>query len=459
MFRHAEEAGATTSIQGRRRVTKKRSLKPSEYGGIILGFEPARTDTIQAYLAIGGVISESFSSQDWNLQHREMVYFARQGDQPILFGAGVLQKRGAGGGTKRVNMRLLESVTFDRPVHAYEAEGAETLGLAISTANSIRRFDANGWKQLSNLIKELRPEHAKRLEELARFREGSTSTDIESTRASRLSEERDAIGLALDIAGLDRKAILRTAAPERIDTATSVLDLIAAQPIAERSLIENDSRALKIALDSPHASAQFCGDRGREVRTYVLDGTPLETAMGVDLLLYQEQYNSFLLLQYKAMENDKNADGWSYPVRGTNLTSQLQLMESVRKGIPFNLPRKLRDQRLSEEPFYFKFCERRALLPSDEGLAAGITMSAPHLAHFLSLPEAIGVNNSVRVGYGNCPRYFNNTEFVSLARGGWIGCQGATTDAIARIIAAREEGRIAILAVIKGLALSAENRR
>lgn len=436
----------------------RRTLRPEEYGGIILGFEPTRTSTIEDYLASGYVVSESFSSQDWNLQNREMVYFARQGDVPSLFGAGVLRKRGSGGGTKRINMRLLEFVLFEHPISAKEAANPETLGLAISTADNIRRFDAENWRQLTDLIKTLRPEHAQRIDELARQRVASLSSIQHDTRTSRLSEERDALGLALDVAGLNRQTIFRTATHERIDAATSVLEMIDAQPIAERTLVESDSAALRIALETAFANARFVDDRGREVRTYVLDSTSLETATGVDLLLYQEHYKSFLLLQYKAMEKDQIVRGWSYLVNNTNLLSQLQTMERLLQVLPFEEPHDLRDQRLSEEPFYFKFCERRALQPSDEGLAAGITLSAPHLAQFLSLPEAVQQGHGQRVGYENCPRYLNNSEFVSLARGGWIGCQGATTEAIAQIVSARVQSRIAIVAVVKGLELKAQNR-
>lgn len=434
------------------------TLRPQDYGGMILSFEPARTDTIEEYLATGYSVSESFSSQDWNLQKREMVYLARQGNCPSLFGAAVLQKRGGGGGTKRVNMRFAESVLFERPISADEAANPDILGLSISTANNIKRFDAPGWRQLNDLVKMLRPEHEQRLSELARLRVADLLSIPHDTRTSRLSEERDALGLALDVAGLDRQTILRAADHGLMNVAASVLDLIDAQPIAESSLIESDSAALRIALGATVATARFHDDRGREVRVYVLDHTPLETAMGVDLLLYQEHYKSFLLLQYKAMEKDRIVKGWSYLVNGTNLLPQLQTMQRIREALPFEAPHNLRDQRLSQEPFYFKFCERRALQPSDEGLTAGITMSAPHLAHFLNLPEAVLQGHGQRVGYENCPRYLNNSEFVSLARGGWIGCQGATTGAIARIVAARERGRIGIVTVIKGLELSAQNR-
>jgi hypothetical protein len=43
------------------------------------------------------------------------------------------------------------------------------------------------------------------------------------------------------------------------------------------------------------------------------------------------------------------------------------------------------------------------------------------LSQFISLPATVGKDGSLSVGYHNCPRYLNNTEFVQLAQTGWIG--------------------------------------
>lgn len=77
-------------------------------------------------------------------------------------------------------------------------------------------------------------------------------------------------------------------------------------------------------------------------------------------------------------------------------------------------------------------------------------MSAPLVEDFLSLPEATQQGHGRRIGYENCPRYFNNSEFVMLARAGWIGCGAAITNLMTNILTVREEGRSAILAVVGG---------
>ncbi len=325
-------------------------------------------------------------------------------------------------------------------------------------AYDIKRFDPGNWHVLNDLVRGLRPHLAYRLDELTLLRTAVGGQEPIDSRTTRLAEERDAIGLALDIAGVDRKKLFRSVKRIDAENATSILDIIDAQPIAERSIIEGDRAALQLALSGESASASFKDDRRREVRIYVLDSTPLETATGVDLLLYQHGYQSFLLVQYKAMSYDHAGGTWTYRVTGSNVEEQLKAMARVRDALPQSAPRELRHLRLSEEPFFFKFCERRALNPSDEGLSAGLTMTAPALQHFLGLPEA-RTGQSLNVGYANCPRYLNNTEFVGLAKAGWLGSQGAATGAIAKILAAREQGRIGILAVVQGLEMTARNRR
>ena len=41
-----------------------------------------------------------------------------------------------------------------------------------------------------------------------------------------------------------------------------------------------------------------------------------------------------------------------------------------------------------------------------------------HFEEFIAMPQAKdGPKGGVRIGYKNCYRYFNNTEFVTLAKG------------------------------------------
>jgi hypothetical protein len=83
------------------------------------------------------------------------------------------------------------------------------------------------------------------------------------------------------------------------------------------------------------------------------------------------------------------------------------------------------------------------------------------LSQFLTLPDAKGQHGGLRVGYDNCPRYLNNTQFVDLARDGWIGGDHKAYQLVTQILAAgKTDGKSAMFAVIKGSgATTASDRR
>jgi hypothetical protein len=50
-----------------------------------------------------------------------------------------------------------------------------------------------------------------------------------------------------------------------------------------------------------------------------------------------------------------------------------------------------------------------------------------------------------------CPRYLNNSQFVELARDGWIGCDRSAYEFIRSVLEANQAGgRLAMLAVVQG---------
>ncbi|HEX8612746.1 MAG TPA: hypothetical protein VF800_15775 [Telluria sp.] len=432
---------------------KKEALSPAEYGGFVLAFEPTRTEKISEYLNRFAEVSESFSTDDWTFEHCELVLLVRRNPSLQIFAAALMRTMGGGGGTRRTKMRMGDPVLFNPPILSPLPLQSLQLHELVSTAENLKRVDAATWANILSLMKSSRPALATEIDLLVKRRTEDRRLIGDGERINRLAEERDAIGLCLDIAGGDRMGVLRSAKTGNMDRAKSILDLLDAQPIAERSIIEHDAKIFESLCSGKFGSGRFPTSHGREVRTYVTDGTPIETATGVDLLIYQEAYDSFLMLQYKGMHHNTVVPGWSYRVDGSNLDQQLGVMNSIRlamPAVPATLSAPIRDQRLNDEPFYFKFCERTRPNARDDSLVRGITISAPHLEHFLNQPEATSQGHGRRVGYENCPRYLNNSEFVALTRAGWIGCRTPTSTMIAAILNARSEGRAAIFAVIEG---------
>ena len=148
----------------------------------------------------------------------------------------------------------------------------------------------------------------------------------------------------------------------------------------------------------------------------------------------------------------KGNDGWVYKISPTsNLHAQLNRMAAFRsatESLPSSSPT-LWSYRLNDQPFYFKFCEQFRPDARDDALIRGITLCETHLREFLTLPEAQGPKGGLTVGYNNCPRYLNNTEFIQLARVGWIGAGMQAVAFLAKVLKSNQKGgRAAMLAII-----------
>jgi hypothetical protein len=189
-------------------------------------------------------------------------------------------------------------------------------------------------------------------------------------------------------------------------------------------------------------------EQGRQVRVHVTDKTKLETILGTDLLIYQSLYNSFILIQYKLMDylTKGTVRGWSFKP-DAQFDQQIRTISGIRnKCIAVSEEKSEWDFRLHNEPYFFKFCERRNNSSREDSLVKGINISFSHLEKYLDFNKQV---KDVRIGYQNCSRYFNNSEFISLARNGWIGSSDKASDCIAKVLEeSRKAGRTTVLAIV-----------
>lgn len=424
------------------------------YSGYFLAFEPRRTEKILVNLHNPGEASESFSAMDWTFERREVALLSLTPGEACVDAIVLMDRMHGSGGTGKLKMRMWSPILINRSIKPGEMADAFNPRDRICTAETFRRIPHTEWLLVLDAIKHVRPEIAGRLDTLLEMRGEQHRMSGDDARTLRLVEQRDAIGLILDMATMDRQTILRAARYEKIDAAQSALDILDHEPLQEQDLIRKDQAIFGKLLTSDMRGARFVGPGGREVRVHVYDKKPLETVLGIDLLIYQEAYRSFLLLQYKNMKakSDDEGKSWSYLV-DPQLQKQIQTIERAVGAIQ-RQPQSvsgLMDWRLNSEAFYFKFCESTRPDARDDALVAGITIGYSHLKQFLGLPESIGEHGGQRIGYHNCPRYLNNTQFVDLARDGWIGCDQQGFALISDILAAGQEGgKVAMLAVIDG---------
>ncbi|MDB5990558.1 MAG: hypothetical protein JWQ10_1961, partial [Herbaspirillum sp.] len=435
------------------------------YSGFVLTFEPERTQWLAEKLYPGAELKESFSALDWTFERRELVLLVLSITPMSISAIALMERMHGSGGSGKLKMRMSNMVIFDEPVIESEFLIADVSSV-ICTPETLKRTDPISWEALIIELCQRRPEYANSIHHLISSRETERRILGQSNRVARLNEQRDGLGLALDIGQIERAAVMKTIKVEKIEAATSVLDLLDALPVQESSLIEHDAKIFRVLLgEQTYRSGIFSDYSDRSVRVYVADKTILETVLGIDLIIYSTCYENFLLLQYKKM--DKVGYGWTYPISPTsNLHSQLSSMARFRNTASASVtspPPSLWSYRLNEDPFYFKFCEEFRPDARDDSLVPGITLSENHLREFLALPEAKGPMGGIAVGYHNCPRYLNNTEFIQLARVGWIGAGRQSTALLKHVLDEnRKGGRAAMLAIVdipKGKSASGRARR
>jgi hypothetical protein len=436
----------------------KKSDKERERSGFVLTFEPGRSERIDTELRYRShKATETFSSVDWKFHPKELVLLSFSFGYDLgvrdrtIDGAVLMERMTILGATGKLKMRLHSPVMFEEPIELKELPSALRRPQLFSTSFNVRRIEPETSQELLDRIKALRPSYAAQLDHLVKSQFEDRRIFPVTERNQRLMEQRDAIGMAVQVAGLDRDRLLKSLDASKVDTADSALDLLDSEPIQEQDALRIDQAVFGALLTQGMKHARFSNERGAQVRIHIYDRKPLESVLGIDLLIYLALYKAYILVQYKMMKRARRKDGgWYYPVDEHLLTQLSAMNRAAALMQPVAAPPiPMGDWRLSEEVFFWKFCKATRMSDSEGSLVHGITLSRPHLESFLQLSESQGKSGARRIGYENCMRYLTTSQFVELARAGWIGGGGSARVLLEEMLEANQSGgRQTILAIV-----------
>jgi hypothetical protein len=105
--------------------------------------------------------------------------------------------------------------------------------------------------------------------------------------------------------------------------------------------------------------------------------------------------------------------------------------------------------RLSENPFYLKFCPRIVFDPDKPDLIRGMYMSIDYWKILKGHPGTVGQRKGRMLTFENAGRYLDNTSFMALVANAWIGTNPNQTDVLSQIVKAILEGHRSIIVAIK----------
>lgn len=300
---------------------------------------------------------------------------------------------------------------------------------------------------LLNEISKLAPETTSIL---SKYNEARTERikSLPSKVKDTLAEQKEAVATAMTIAGIDRGELQGWDVTENQEP-TSFLDGLEQVRLREDPMVINDLTTLpgyKTLKTTPFSSVVFENDKSK-LTVVLANRLPLEQQLGVDLIYYNETFSCFLMIQYKAME--KEGDDAVYRFPNTQLTEEINRMDGVLselKKAPSNS--EVDGFRLNESPFFLKMCPRIVFNPDNIGLIKGMYLPLEYWKLLSNHPTMVGPKGGSRLSYKNVRRYFDNTEFVTMASGGWVGTNISQSKLLEKAIKSTlESGRSVVFAV------------
>ena len=263
-----------------------------------------------------------------------------------------------------------------------------------------------------------------------------------------LAEQKEAILTAMAIAGIDKKEISGWDVPK--DTLhVSFLSGLPNARLREDQAVVNDLSVLpgyeKIAA-TIHGSTVFENNKSR-LTLVLANRLPLEEQTGADLIYYNETFQCFLLVQYKMME--KEGDEYVFRFPNLQLTEEISRMDTLLSEIAkINDDEQADGYRLNDNPFFLKICPRITFDPDHVGLSAGMYLPLDYWKRISVHPALVGPRGGSRLSYRNVRRYFDNTEFINIAIGGWVGTHTQQSSLLINVIRETiQSGRAAIIAI------------
>lgn len=264
----------------------------------------------------------------------------------------------------------------------------------------------------------------------------------------KLAEQKEAVATAMTIAGIDREELQGWDFNENSEP-SSFLDGLGQVRLREDPMVINDLSNLpgyNALKNTPFNSVVFENNKSK-LTVVLANRLPLEEQLGVDLIYYNETFSCFLMIQYKAMEKEGEDAVYRFP--NDQLDKEIKRMDGVLIELKKSSANTEADGfRLNENPFFLKMCPRIVFNPDNVGLVKGMYLPLEYWKLLSNHPTMAGAKGGLRLSYKNVRRYFDNTAFVTMASGGWIGTNINQSKFLVKAIRSTlESGRAVVFAV------------
>ena len=344
----------------------------------------------------------------------------------------------AGTGLVRLNMNELQPIA--RPIKFDELMA----GIDSRIRRHLKRYLAKGGipppKTLEEFVRrmfELDPAISDRL---AGFlsKEPAAWSRLSSEAQFNLALQKESLALALKLADIQPDELAKWDLSE--EPQQSFLEGLPGTYAREDTMLLRDFSMLPgfDAIDETthYGTKVFESTRDPPTRVTIImaNRQPLEQQTGADLIYFNETYRSFTMVQYKAMERGHNGPEFRWRP-GDQFTKEIERMEQFL-ALLGTIPSGTSPQgfRFSQNPFFLKFCSRVIFNPDQHDLVSGIYLPLELWKRLHHSGRLKGEKGGNVLTFANVGRRINNTEFINLVRGSWVGTSIEQSMVLANVI-------------------------
>lgn len=453
------------------RPTRAPIAMPTKTTGLLLHFDEERRSDLIKDKVEGGYesFSDALSIPDWELGQLNIALLGFTNSSIDYI---ALARKGKRVVTSKNRIDFSGLVNLGSiPVQAIEARLNERLQRYFIRVSQ----GAGGvippvtWGALISAIKAERPNLAEDIDRLLSIRRYS-GYRLNGEAAEILLQEREALGIALDIfsgGNQLRDKVLSEWAPFD-DTVTEVSESeataklvnpgagrssfmkgIPQRYIQEESAIQHDLFNWPGMTPLHEAGVSVFEQGGRRLEVHYANRNSLEHTLGVDLIYYNEEFQLFVLVQYKLMR----AEGDAVVYRpDSQLHLELTRMDTTYNSIRSTSPIQSHEEyRLNDDGFMLKLVPATGLRPASGELIKGMYIPREYMHFLISQNGPKGPNGGSQITFSTAPRYLTNSQFSQSIHAGWIGTKGVQSHTLAATLRDFYESGRAVLVAYEAL--------
>lgn len=361
----------------------------------------------------------------------------------------------AGTGLRRLNLDRAETlpvpVSVRRIINKLPRRNVASAGKRLKYGGLLTE---KGFVAVTEAICKLAPEASSLLDRFSRTRIERIQR-LSKTTKSNLAQQKEAVLTALSIARFSRIPIQEWSPPD--DTPTSFLQGLPSARLREDQMVIHDLMRVpgfEIIKTCPYSAAVFESAATSERLTIILaNRLPLEQQTGTDLIYFNETFQSFVMVQYKAMEREDGPDGAPeavFRLPNGQLDEEIARMDSLLAVLK-TCPAKATpdDFRLTENPFFLKLCPRLVFNPDNIGLVPGMYLPLDYWKRLAESPRIQGPRGGQRVTFSNAGRHLDNSAFTSIVAKAWVGTTPSQSDVLKEAVRQTIETGKAVAVAVK----------